>query len=85
MLAITPSVEAPWVTNGPSSSKRSSSASLVTISWAHFNPGRFHAFEADVAVTVWPAVTSDSEAYGTCSCPGNTSGAWISSENTRPP
>ena len=61
------------------------SASLVRISWAHFRPGRFHAFDADVAVTVWPAVTSDSDAYGTCWWPGKTSGAWISSAKTRPP
>jgi len=61
------------------------SAALLSTTWAHFRPGMFHAFDADVAVTVCAAVASDSEAYGMWCAPGCTSGAWISSENTRPP
>ena len=63
----------------------SRSASLVSTTCAHFSPGRFHAFDAEVAVSVCAAVTGDSDAYGTCRASPNTSGAWISSENTRPP
>ncbi len=46
-------------------------------------PGRFQAFDAEVAVTVCAAAASDDAAYGRCTRPSNVSGAWISSANTR--
>ena len=85
VLATTPRVAAPCSARFPTRLQVSRSASLLRTTCAHFSPGRFQAFEAEVAVSVCPAVTGDSDAYGTCRWPGNTSGAWISSENTRPP
>src|SRR5919106_5666327 len=84
-LATTPSVEAPWATAGPTSRQTAASRSFVTISCAHLSPGRFHALDADVAVTEWAAAAAETEAYGTCRPGAYTSGAWISSANTRPP
>ena len=35
--------------------QRCSSAALVTTTWAHFSPARFHAFDAATTVTEWAA------------------------------
>src|SRR3954451_25081410 len=84
VLASTPNVDALFTAYGPSDSRWAPSVGL-TISWAHLRPGRFHALDVDVAVTVWAAVTSERLAYGTWWWPGYTSGAWISSAKTSPP
>ena len=70
MLACTPGVLAPCSINRPDCAQASWSASLLRMTWAHLSPGRFQPFEAEVEVSVWPAVTSLSEAYGMCRCPG---------------
>jgi hypothetical protein len=61
-LASTPSVEAPCEVRKPTSAQCATSTSLVSTSCAALSPARFHAFDADVAVTVCPAVTGDREA-----------------------
>src|SRR5215469_15997169 len=55
MLAATPGLLAPRTVKCPSWSQRSWSAGLLRITAAHFRPGRFQAFEAEVAVSVYPA------------------------------
>src|SRR5215210_8652054 len=84
VLATTPNVDALLIAYGPSESRWARSTSLTT-SCAHLSPGRFHALDVDVAVTACAAATSERLAYGTWRWPGYTSGAWISSANTRPP
>src|SRR5260370_11428035 len=85
MLAATPGLLAPCGAKNPIASQRSLSGSLVRITWAHLRPGRFHAFDADVAVRAWAAAASDVDAQGMWRSPGETSAAWISSAKTRPP
>lgn len=70
MLATTPGLLAPCEANGPISSHCLRSGSLVRITTAHLRPGRFHALEADVEVSVWVAAASEVDAYGMCRCPG---------------
>ena len=62
MLATTPGLLAPWAAKNPISSQRCRSGSLDRMTWAHLRPGRFQAFEADVAVSVWAAAVSEVEA-----------------------
>ena len=70
MLAATPGLLAPCAAKKPISSQRCRSASLVRMTCAHLRPGRFHPFEAEVAVRVCAAAVSDVDAYGTWRVPG---------------
>ena len=62
MLATTPGLLAPCEAKNPISSQRCRSGALVRITWAHLRPGRFHAFEADVAVRACAAAASEVDA-----------------------
>src|SRR5260370_21438829 len=85
MLATTPALLAPCEANIPSSSQCCWSGSLVRITSAHLRPGRFHALDADVAVSAGAAAVSEGDAYGAGPGPGDTGGAWSSSAQSRPP
>ena len=58
MVATTPEVGGAVLGHEPDLCHRAASASLESTSWAHLRPGRFHAFDADTAVTVCAAVAS---------------------------
>src|SRR6218665_37884 len=66
VVGRTPRLLPPWVSADLIVSNLSTSASLLRINCAHLRPGRFHAFEADVAVRVCAAASLDTDAYGTC-------------------
>ena len=74
MLATTPGLLAPCEAKNPIASQRCRSGSLVTMTWAHLRPGRFHAFEPDITVTACAAAASEMVAYGMWRIPDRRSG-----------
>ena len=42
--------------------QRAASSWFVITTWPHRRPGMFQAFEADITVTVWAAVASETDA-----------------------
>ena len=83
-VATTPSGERPWFATCATPVRAARSAAFPATTWAHLRPGTFQALDAATIVVTWSAVPS-TVAYGVCTAPGSTSGAWISSLTTRPP
>ena len=55
VAATSPRFAVPIEAKKPISRQRDSSAALLVMSCAHLRPGTFHAFDAEIAVTVWSA------------------------------
>ena len=60
--ATAPSGDTPCIAAVGRAANAARSASLERISCPHASPGRFHALEADVAVTACPAAVGESAA-----------------------
>src|SRR5699024_9424175 len=85
MAARTPMVDADCSYLRPNPCQCLRCAGLEKIICAALSPGTFHALDVEVAVIVCSAAASPTEAYGMWEYPAYIKGAWISSENTRPP